>query len=440
MKLLLYTLSISHILLRYIPIENSETKVVMIISLLRHGARTPSKLRPEFLTYFSSTQTGKLTLNGFRQMILLGKVHRSEYFENTHHMFKDFINKNKIKEQFLLISSPYQRAVESGIGYVTGLLPELLFKIHDVNNLIDNEENILPPIINTKDNNETSTYTNNLFNIIVESSHRDVIFHSRKCLFPETVYKNNEDKHINDKQFNYLTTDEKKIVYEFYKDHFNITLKEIDFEEFTDKLARSLYTAVRCINANYNSGDKIKIPGNVEKILKKLFAYYLFIIRTDNDEITKITSSPFLDHILNFFDHKISNSENKLEFYELGKFNYTDLKLVTYSGHDYNFVGLIKNLLNIQTILEYIENIDIYHKFLIIPFASNLDFHLIKSSGDYYVKIFLNGEEIFERLRSYKQGEEIIYEKNRGIPYKIFKKILQSRIFKNYHKCLATKK
>src|SRR5690349_18219912 len=104
--------------------DKATYKVVMIVNLFRHGARTPTKMRPEFKKYFRDTQTGKLTVNGFRQMTILGKVLREKYINSKNPHLKDFFDLNKINEQFVLVSSPYVRAIESGLGYVLGLFPE----------------------------------------------------------------------------------------------------------------------------------------------------------------------------------------------------------------------------------------------------------------------------------------------------------------------------
>jgi hypothetical protein len=410
-------------------------EVIMIINQIRHGARTPSKMRPEFGKYFTTAEPGKLTQNGFRQMVMLGKVLRERYINNKSPEFENFINLEKIREQFLLMSSPYPRAIDSGIAYSLGLFPEYVYKIYDVNNLMQ-DDNPIPPII--EDNpEEIKKLTEKHFNFIIENKERDVLFHSRRCKFPEEIYGGSTDN--SQPNYDIINEDERKIIFDFYSTHFNITLSGLDHNGLTDKLARSLYTGLRCIN--FNIRNKITIPHRIHMLLKKIFAYYLFMKRTDNDEITKIASSPFLDHLLEFFDHKVLNIEENLDFYHLGKFGYKDLRFVTYSGHDYNFVSLIKNLIKLDTISQYINNIHLYHKHLIIPFGSNFDFHLIKwSNGEYYVRMYLNGEEIFEKIRSHKFDGEIIYDKDKGIPYKTFRKILKGRIFEKYNQCIHTKK
>ena len=433
------TFFLSFLLLFLINSETETTpksEVKMIINLFRHGARTPTKMRPEFGKYFTESEPGKLTQNGFRQMVMLGKVLRNLYVNNKAPEFKNFIDINKINEQFLLISSPYPRAIESGVAYSLGLFPEYIYKIHDLNNLLQ-DDNSLPPILENK-SDEMTHLTGKQFNFLIENKDRDVIFHSRRCVFPEHIYSESSSikYELND---DFILDEDRKLIYEFYKDHFNVTLAGLDHNGLTDKLARSLYTGLRCIN--FNIKNKITIPKSIHVNLKKIFAYYLFKKRTDNDEVTKIASSPFLDHLLEFFDHKVLNREENLDFYHLKDFCYKDLRFVSYSGHDYNLVALIKNLLQMDTISHYINNIHLYHKHLIIPFGSTFDFHLIKySNGEFYVKMFLNGEEIFEKIRSHTIDGEIIYEKEKGIPYKTFRKIIKGRIFEKYKHCIHTKK
>jgi hypothetical protein len=416
--------------------QDENEKVVMIVNLLRHGARTPSKHRPEYDKYFDKMVPGKLTHNGFRQMVLLGKAIRKLYVESKLVSFNNFIDSDKVEEQFLLMSSPSPRAIESALGYSLGLFPEYSPKVHDRSNpLYDHDP--APPLLKSK-LEELLSVSNKTYNMIVEQKDKDVLFHSRRCGFPEHIYNPiNHKRHISaDNRI--VSNEERKLLHSFLSIHFNITLKDTTHNDLSDKLARSLYTGVRCINAQTNG--KIHLPKPVKVILKKLFTHYLFMKRTDHEEITKITSSPFLDHLLQFFDHKVNNITERLDFYELGRFNYRNLRLVSYSGHDYNFVGLIKNLIHLETISHYIENIEIYEKLILIPFASTIDFVLVKYSKEYYVKIFLNGEEIFEKIRSHKLNEEIIYEKGRGIPYETFRKIIDGRIFKDYHHCIHTKK
>jgi hypothetical protein len=410
----LYLLFLLCLLEIKIPEEAENYKQILIVNLIRHGARTPNKIIPEFEEHLSEKQKGKLTQHGFRQMVLLGKSIREKYIK------ENFIDLNKVDEQFLLFSSPYPRAIESGIGYSLGIFPEYNYLMHNAADKID----LMPPGIK---------HIIKSFNFIIENDERDILFHSRKCKFPKEVYKS-DDK---DKNYKHLTDEERELVYNYFRENFPITLKDVTFHIFTDKLARSLFSGIQSIN--FHKPNTFNLPSNVKQILLKLFIKYLFLTRTTNETITKITSTPFLQHLINLFEHKIYHIDEKLDFHELNNFHYTDLRLVTYSGHDYNFIGLLKNLLDMDTINHYINNIEEYHKLLYIPYASSLDFHLIQNKrGYYFIKIYLNGEEVFEKL-SLTDGEHIIYNKDYGIPYSVFRRIIKSRIFKEIDKCITTK-
>jgi hypothetical protein len=229
MKFLVY-LNISLILIEkfeiiYINERLGEYETVMIVNLFKHGARTPSKIRPDFLKYFPDLDKGKLTTSGFRQMVYLGKVLRKKYFENSNNLpgYKSFFNFNKTSEQFLIISSPSPRSIESGIGYSLGLLPEETYKIYDTNNKIQ-DENPIPPILKDKPEELKNIMRDDkAYNFIIENRQRNFIFHSRRCKFPEHIYK----PEIQDKNYNYLTGKERVKVYEFYSKHFEISMREL---------------------------------------------------------------------------------------------------------------------------------------------------------------------------------------------------------------------
>jgi len=427
-------------------LENeSGEKVIMIINLLRHGARAPNKFIKEIEHIFPGLNPGKLTLNGFRQMNNLGRTMRKIYIENYKNStsLNNFIDEKNLQNEFLLISSPYDRAIESGIGYAYGFLPNNDFNIIDFTDLNKNYNSKSLYHKNNPEILEGYHKEKNTYNFLIEDKNRDVLFHSKKCEYPSHIYT-----HLKiDKNFTFLLEQEKHEVYNFYKNTMNLTFANITKELFSDKFARSLYTLMRCTNANIKN-KLFDIPKKIKISLEKLFGKYLFNVRTNNENITKITISPFFEHLMNFFDHKFFNFdlENKfLNFWKLKDLNYTNVKLVTYSGHDYNFVGVFKNLLHPNTLEKYLNEIEKFRKFIVFPFASNLDFHLIKNNkdGKFYVRIFINGEEIFEKLRSGIFDEnglesEVDYDIKKGVEYKVFRRILSSRIFENYDSCIHT--
>jgi hypothetical protein len=425
------------VLIIAISLVQTERKVKMIVNFIRHGARAPSSITQEAKKYFPGiTESKKLTNSGFRQMVLLGKALRKKYLQSNLEELIGFFNESKSHEQFLLISSPVPRAIESGVAYTLGLLPEHIYNIYDSGDIIHNELNINPPILfSDNDLNLSEEIFSKFYNFIIENRQRDILFHSTKCLDLINVKEKN-----NKKNSQTLNDEEKKILYNYLVKHFNETLSDYDFEQFDEKLAKKLTSNIRCINFNYKSNN-IKIPDFINKIFLKLLGNYMVNIKHD-DHNTKLSSSSFFEHLIHLFNHKVKKKETILDLHHLSKFNYTDLRLITFSGHDTNLGSLIKNLLHIDTINEYLKNIEKYEEILLIPFASNIDFHLIEDNSynitQYFVRVFLNGKEIFEKMRSHEEGKYILYRKERGIPYHTFIKILKSRINKSYKNCKKT--
>jgi hypothetical protein len=384
-------------------------------------------------------KTGELTANGFKQMVLLGKTIRQRYINKL-----NFLNLDNIDEEFMLISSPYDRALESGVGYVLGLLPEYTYHIYDSNNI--NRElfnNVYPPIILGQENSTEVKEMMKGYNFVIENDERDLLFHSRRCKFNKDKDKN---KLLN-QSYQFLKQEEREEIYDHFAKTLNVTLKDIRKEEFSDKLARSLFVAMECVNVNYKEEDMpFKIPDHLRLVLRKLFAQYLYLKRTDNDEITKITSSPFFEHLYEFFAIKVgsmTNNKNFTQFFEFKNKKFENLKFVSYSGHDYNMISLIKNLLSSKTLNRYLDDFEQYQNLLLVPFGSNFDFILYKNrNNEIYVKILLNGKEIFEHIRSEDEfkKEDYEYEKNKGIKWEVFEKILKSRIHHDFHSCLSTRK
>jgi hypothetical protein len=117
----------------------------MHVNFIRHGSRTPGKIYKEVNSHFGDkTYLKKLTLNGFKQMILLGKYIRKHIIEKN-----NLIDLNNISKEFLIFSSPSNRAVESSVAYSQGLFPEAIFKTYYIGDDKYNS-NGRPPIISFK--------------------------------------------------------------------------------------------------------------------------------------------------------------------------------------------------------------------------------------------------------------------------------------------------
>jgi hypothetical protein len=420
----------------FVRLVNSQNDNLMLINFIRHGNRTPGKIFPEIKDLFHKMDEKKLTLSGFQQMNISGKIYRKRYMESN--LIK--LNQIDMSHEYLIISSPSPRSIESSIAFSMGLFPDKIYKIYDYNHL-SNKRDSNPPLNNPYE--EEFDY----FNLIIEKKIKNTLFHVKKCKFGNNEFPKN-------KNYSYFSLKEKKIVFEYLKEHFPQTLKNISFDKFSDKLARSIYSSMRIVNKHYKK--KFIIPSHVELILKKILSHYSYFAKISNDEGSRMMSSAFFHHMVKLFDHRINNHINSQllflnrNFYKsmmsciksnldflpvIENEDYSHLKFVTYSGHDGNIAGILRNFLSDDQLNEYFKNFGIFKKLVHISFGASVDFMLHFKNGEYYVKILFNGEELFDKIRSYYEGEYLNYDSLNGIKYEEFRKFLLSRMFSGIETC-----
>jgi hypothetical protein len=388
--------------------------IKMLVNYIRHGSRTPGKIYPEVKHLFDKMDEKKLTLPGFKQMLILGKFQRSKLKQAY---YKNLLDIDKIPEQVLIFSSPSTRAVESSVAYSLGLLPEYIYKLHYLDKLAGNNNDIKPPILDNYELNIPS------FNIIIEDEKEDILFHAHKrcnnILNPTKVKP----------EFNYLTPEDRKELYEYLSLLFPRTLHSPDI--FHDKLARSIYSTIRCINKNY-SRHSYNLPEDLENKLSKLFNYYNFFYKHENEEVARLAASAFFEHLLLLFEHRINNTglDNVIHLKSL---QYNDLRYVTYSGHDGNLIAIMRTLVSDDKLKQYFDEYEKYKNLINLCFGSNIEFHLVEKNSEYYVRILINEQELLQGL--YSHDKQIPYKLEEGIRYSDFKIFVKERIIENYNKC-----
>ena len=408
-----------------LDINTTKGRLVMVINLIRHGARTPIGNWHLFEKYLPTLSKGQITTNGWRQEILLGKYMRQKYILNhNNYEFKDFINLDNLHEEFLLIASPAQRTIDSAIGYSLGLFPDHIFSITDSN--YENYKNDdIPPI------HGYASY-NPHYNFIIGNKQSDTLFTPKKCVFPSHIdlgpdYIENKTSILNET--------EKTIVQSFFKSVFpNVTIFD---NKNNEKVFKSTYTSIRALNYQFKE-EIIIVPKNIQQILNRLKIFGTYKKKLKNDNFLKLLNSEFLDHLINAFDVRIENIGNKMtkKDFTIKNITLNNLKFISFMGHDSNLIALIKNLLDEDLLEEFIKNHkdqpEIYN-FLMPIFGSMIEFQLIEYSGEFFVKLLMNGLPSFSKLRN-----NISYDNAKGIPYTKFKSLIESRIFVHYRQCDAT--
>jgi len=410
-------------------ISSIESRILSVITIVRHGARTPKSFKKIVSKLYYGSITSSLIVNGIRQQQLLGKWMKNRYIKEY-----KLITKKYNPDDSLFISSPSQRAIFSASGFVQGLYEDYvtkpIFSI-DKSNLKDDNK---PPAV---DFDMTDEWLNQDIPIYIKDSYNDHIFHPNDCkltinsektiteelflrkkLFPE--FTQQEIVTIIDDiklQIPYLFSEyspEKYYSMKFLKD-LNIFLKQVEPMLITKhQFSQSTLKALRITNIEKLYGFRI-----IESIGKKLSA------------------SGFFDEIIKNFD-QVVNKEVRGNSIDKKKF-------ILFSGHDGNLFAILSNLFDTDYLtnmcLESQDNVD-YYNMLVCPFASSLIFelhsveaaiddninNLNKTIEDYYVKIIYNGEEIKEGLNK----ALIHYEGLGGFEYSQFRNFLLSRTDMRY--------
>jgi hypothetical protein len=156
-------------------------------------------------------------------MNILGKYYRKNYIDSG---LLD-LNLNNFPHEFLIISSPHQRSIDSSIAFSMGLFPEKMYKIYDFNN-IDSRRESNPPIIK---NIEKDFYHDEkeYFNLVIDNKKKNTLFHAKKCKFEDSELNFKKIKNIN-----LLSQEERNLVLDFLKSHFSTTLKDTNLENLEE--------------------------------------------------------------------------------------------------------------------------------------------------------------------------------------------------------------
>lgn len=425
--------------------EKKHPETQIVINIFRHGARTPKHYVSEVEKIFKKYPAGSLTDNGWRMQFLLGRYLRRRLPPN-------FISK---PSEFLLISSYKERAINSGISFASGLINEMFQMINfdrligkqhcgvckqlsfteNINNdlvrqnIIYREKFKYPPIKNIRNN--FSDYLNK-FQFMIVSHHKDMLFHARSCKFKKK-YNYSLGKPRSKHYFSDITFEEHNTIFNFLKSKFNQTLSNItDSKEISHLDIKNYYLILRSLDFEKPGFIQAIDQETEEAFYKVIFDYYYKKAISSSDQ-ARVVSSMFFDHLIYFFDSKIGFTAKNKHFH-----HYNNYKVVSYSGHDYNILGLINNLYG----REFLFSLDKSKNkgFLFSSYSSSVEFHLIKTSPDeFYVRIYYNGHEPYYPLASFFDDKgalvKPVYYRNLGIQYKTFKKMLKSLIFPNYDKC-----
>lgn len=365
------------------------SNLLTVIELNRHGARTP-KFFPDAssLLYFGSNSM-QLTINGYRQHQIIGQYVKEHYINKL-----ELLNKDYDSNQFKLISSATQRTIFSAAGYLSGLFPDYVVKMHF--NHSDTEDKC--PLESNIDKNEFLSFKE--IPIFVVDPKQDSFFKAVHCLYnKEVLYK----YFIRKELFKISTIDIKNMITELkavFK-QLNINLPTTNLNDDVKEELREIINFYDPFA--YHFKNQIKLSKTSETVIKKytLNKWYGNRTQKQSEKYLNLSVSSFLVNLMKHFKSTIENYNNNI--------SNKDKKLIVYSGHDTNIVNLISALSDKseleERILKAIDD-EIIYKSLVPEFASSLFFELhvdknAKEQNVFYVIVYFNNNSILHLDFSY---------------------------------------
>ena len=420
-------------------------KLISVLQINRHGARTPGKITTslqlsnytnDFIALYGNNM--KLTPNGLSQCKVLGQYMKEKYIDKEH-FISDIYNKDEVK----FMSTPTQRTIYSLEGFLNGLYPTAVPTV--MYNEPEFKDVFYLDSIPVHDKPHDLTRVP----LYVLSNKENQMFYTKLCKLDDTV--------LNDEDFDLtLHPNIFNITFGELKATLNDIIKRVNILANKDTLIDDELISESSSNSNKLSSESISdiiklvivhlyhhgvdldnssaLSKTSVQTIRKIILNKWYSSRLKDNKKLKLEISELFSTVLSHFKTAISSQRNSF----LKSKKYT--KYIVYSAHDSAIVSILANILNeseLQELLYNAVNNKRDYEFLVPPYASHVLFELHKDDDDnaYYVKIIYNGKEVKHKLkenvRSSNEGD--------GIDYNEFKKLIGSRIDKDYKKLSCPK-
>jgi hypothetical protein len=366
------------------------SKLIGVIELNRHGARTPKDFIDISKELFYRSSSSHLTLNGFTQVTFLGKWLKERY-TNEYELLSNTYNTNEA----LFISSPISRSIFSAVGILEAMYPgEVVIPQWEGNTELRNND--LPPIKDIAFNTTKHIVLN------VKDQEEDKLFHTDSCRL-EKDGPRIKDIIVDDVILNITDIEIKNTIDDISKkapEVFGQIRKEYNIDVIIHLCGFFLP-----VNYHYNNGNYYELKKETLEVLRKGQINKMYMKRMDESNLGRLIISPL------FFEFRKY----------LTKFGKDDLKFILFSGHDTNIADILVNIMDKEFIRKNFKTEDENFNFIMPPFASTMLFELhtnLKNNlkSQKFVRILYNGETIktgFNKMIKYDDSLD-------GIPLKNF--------------------
>ena len=377
----------------------AEEKLVFLLTLFRHGARSPKKYYDELLhldyLFEKWDNPGELTPTGRRMLYALGLRNREIYINQKH-----FLSEKYDPHEILVYSTDYDRTLESAASQLQGLYP------FGTGAEITEEQksNSSPPLnLSPKLKEELDKMNNNALPFKMSLVTISMIkIEEGKMSFK---HKKGCDKRYSDiVEMNTKNSVELKNFIKKFKEDYGQTLnkiygKEIQYDfHFIHRVCDAFITgtieAKKMEKIDENKIDK-------KKLLNECFELnrinYIYLITGDKEKVfATLEVSKLLPEFIHYMKQRIDADIKKIDTKKNIE-DYSKPKMLMISGHHFNLgmweIFFIKFFLNND-----------YTKYIYPKFASQLTLEVVtdnntdsskKNYSDYTVKCYFNDDLLF---------------------------------------------
>jgi len=494
-RILKKTLPKTVILMALLQIILVSTKLIGVIQVNRHGARTGEGFEDLSSKLYFGSKSKQLTINGITQHELLGHYIAEKYIYNQDEYY-NILSKEFEEKELKIFSSSIQRAIFSGFGFIKGLYPNSKFKLNFIGknnntvqknylNLISSDllTNTSLPILDYLPKRKIPEITLNVLD-----PENDSIFQIKTCKIKiggseeNPIYSNNTLKeliNLENANLNYteplnFTVEEINNAIEEIKEKFPIAfLNELIRK---DNTIGELEKEVVEMNINESHGklgstndieNEEKYKKTMMKFLKKVngfirFAQFHFgnnfIVLSSPTQLTLNKIQINKAYYLHLSPSKYTKLLHSRIFYEFKNFllefltdsiidGLKKFKYVVYSGHDFNILGILVNFLDKNYLMDKINNLEENYDFVQPALASHfiIELHSINNNNNFlnfnvsetFVRLIYNGKNLNEGLNE----DYFVYNENlKGFEFNNFLRLFDSKVdleFKNLN-CQVT--
>lgn len=343
----------------------AHSKLLMLVSMHRHGARTTEKF---FNSAWFPLGKKQLTPLGEIQMKDLGNYYRTRYFSDLSFSERDYP---------IYISSPLKRALDSAKNVYTGLYPNVFLSHY-------NEMYIDFPKYLSSDLFTDIKYSG--FPIFVQNPESDYLFHSfKKSICPKAarLMKNKEKCSEALEKLEDLRGTLFKSLSKSLKKAMNI---EINPNEMTYSDMKGIYDIIVSTKAH-------NIPANFElslidfEKLKRERRDFVLKYKLGDPLLVRFSTTRFFQLLLKFLSEKkervLSNyqRQNTTKAYD----NPISLNsnMILFSSHDTILNLLLNALLTEEEKTRLDSEMD-------LKYGSHLDFELHQLNDEFFIQVYLN--------------------------------------------------